>query len=127
MENEGLSILIASDGEIRRLNRKYFRRDRPTNVISFPLEAGAVFPQEDGPRILGDVVVSTDTASREAREAGISLEERFAQLLIHGVLHLLGYAHEKGGREMRKMERKEKRLFDYLVAESVVKSRGVTG
>ena len=66
------------------------------------------------PILLGDVVISTDTAQREADEAGISLNERISQLLIHGVLHLIGYDHEKSGKERKTMEDKSLELLKML-------------
>jgi len=95
------------DEEIHRLNLQYLGRDRPTNVIAFPM---------DGPdgRLLGDVVISTETAQREARERGVSFEEHLALLLIHGILHLLGYDHERGGEEELRMREKEEELLALL-------------
>lgn len=111
-EGHDLSIVIVDDPEITRLNRQYFRRNRATNVISFAMNGG-----EEGPghsRILGDVVVSAETAKRQAEEAGREGEEEILFLLIHGILHLAGYDHEGSAGERRKMEEKEKELFTLL-------------
>jgi nickel transport protein len=86
-----LSILIVDDPFITHLNKKYFNRDRPTNVIAFPMQEGEF--AEISPQVLGDVVISIDTAKIEAETAGITTEERFYQLLVHGILHLFGYDH----------------------------------
>jgi len=103
LRDRELSVLLVDDDEIRELNRRYLGRDRPTNVIAFPMEG-------PHPRPLGDVVISTETAEREAEEGGISLEEEVALLLAHGILHLLGYDHERGPEEARRMEEEEERL-----------------
>ena len=103
-----LSVLLVEDAEIRELNRRYLGRNRPTNVLAFPMEGPQPFP-------LGDVVISTETAEREARERGVSLEEEMALLLAHGVLHLLGYDHERGGEEEALMRAKEEELLQVVL------------
>ena len=95
-----IGILFVDDREIRELNEQYLKRDRPTNVISFPMAQGEF--SEINPQLLGDVVISVETAISEARESGLSLEEEIAFLLIHGILHLLGYNHT--GRDGGRME-----------------------
>ena len=86
-----LSILIVDDQQIAQLNRQYLNRKGPTNVIAFCMRQGQF--SDIAPNLLGDVVISADTAQREAQSAGISMQDRFDQLLIHGTLHLLGYDH----------------------------------
>ncbi|HSO19438.1 MAG TPA: rRNA maturation RNase YbeY, partial [Desulfosarcina sp.] len=82
-----LSILIVDDAQIAELNRTYLNHAGPTNVIAFPMQEG---PFADiTPDLLGDVVISADTARREADDAGMAFVERFDQLLIHGILHLV--------------------------------------
>ncbi|MEW6326312.1 MAG: rRNA maturation RNase YbeY [Thermodesulfobacteriota bacterium] len=106
-----LSILFVNDEEISRLNELYLNRSGPTNVISFPMrspELPAIHPE-----ILGDVVISTETAGREAGQEGISFEAKIDWLLVHGILHLLGYDHEKT-KEARIMFKKERELLDLL-------------
>ena len=107
-----LTVVLVDDREITRLNRQYFRRNRPTNVISFPL-------MDDSPvslrsRILGDIVISAETAQRDAREVGEKAEGEILFLMIHGVLHLVGYDHEGSVAERRKMEAKEKEFLGAL-------------
>ena len=82
-----LSILIVDDKQIATLNKEYLDREGPTNVIAFPMLEGAY--SHINPNLLGDVVISVETAEREAQAAGIMMEERFDTLLIHGILHLL--------------------------------------
>jgi len=84
-----VSILLVDDAAIQALNARYRGKDEATDVLSFTQEDAFVIPGE--PRILGDVVVSIDTATRQAAAGGRSLEDEVAQLIIHGVLHLLGY------------------------------------
>lgn len=114
-----LSISIVGDRTIRRLNRDYLAKDRPTNVISFSLQEGEC--SGVAPHALGDVVISADTAAREAAEGGMTTFERLCFLLLHGVLHLCGYDHERSGAtEAARMEQKERELFSLLAAEGML-------
>ena len=114
-----LSVAIVGDRAIRRLNREYLGRDKPTNVISFAMREGpfaAVNPQ-----LLGDVVISVDTCAREADEGGISPTARLHFLLLHGILHLTGYDHERSGEtEAQRMEDRELEIFALLEKEGLV-------
>ncbi|MFZ8786055.1 rRNA maturation RNase YbeY [Thermocrinis sp.] len=92
-----LSIVLVSDAQIKRLNKLYRNKDKPTDVLSFPIGEKV----EDW-LILGDIVISVDTAKRQAQELGHSLEEELKRLLVHGLVHLLGYDHELGGEEEKK-------------------------
>lgn len=102
-----LSLELVGDGRMRRLNRHYRRRDTPTDVLAFPMREAA------GPRspLLGDVVISLHTAERQAAEVGRRLDDELAALLIHGVLHLLGYDHERSDREAARMRRRERAVL----------------
>lgn len=114
-----LSIAVAGDRTIRRINRDYLQKDRPTNVISFSLREGEF--GDVNPAALGDVVISADTAAREAVEGGLSFHERFCFLLLHGILHLSGYDHERSGEaEAQRMEAKELEIFAILKKEGLV-------
>jgi probable rRNA maturation factor len=114
-----LSLVIVGDRTIRRLNREYLGRDKPTNVISFAMQEGD-FPQLGSP-LLGDVVISADTCAREAEEGGITFASRLSFLLLHGILHLTGYDHERSGEEeARRMEKKEREIFSLLEKEGYV-------
>jgi probable rRNA maturation factor len=104
-----LSLLFVDDGGIRTINRDYLRRDRPTNVIAFSLSEG--FFGEVNPGILGDVVVSVETAGREAKAAGIPLGDAVLNLTIHGILHLTGYDHEGSGGRARVMSAVQEAIF----------------
>jgi probable rRNA maturation factor len=103
-----LSVLIVDDAQISKLNKEYLHREGPTNVIAFPMREGPF--SEITPGLLGDVVISVDTARKEALDADLSLEERLVQLLIHGILHLFGYDHEMGGERAREMADKSNAL-----------------
>lgn len=104
---------------MRSINREYLGKDRPTNVISFSLSEGDF--GDLNPETLGDVVISVDTALREATEGGIPHFERLCFLLMHGILHICGYDHERSGEnEARRMEAKEQELFSILKKEGLL-------
>jgi probable rRNA maturation factor len=107
-----LSLSFVGDRAIRSLNRTHRGLDRPTDVLSFPLfePGGAPRGAAKGPeQMLGDVVISLDTAARQARDYDASLRAEIERLLIHGILHLLGHDHEQPG-ERARMLRAERRL-----------------
>lgn len=104
-----LSILLVDDSEIEELNRKYLNREGPTNVIAFPMQEGDF--AHISPQLLGDVVVSVDTARKEAETGGIHVDERLLELLVHGILHLVGYDHELSETEALRMEAKSNELL----------------
>ena len=85
-----VSVVLVGDEEMQELNRKYRNIDKPTDVLSFSQEDDFIFPGKTS-RLLGDVVISVDTAEKQAETAGQSLDDEVSQLAIHGVLHLLGY------------------------------------
>lgn len=107
-----LSLELTGDRRMQRLNREYRKKDRPTDVLAFPIREAAM------PRavrvitpMLGDVVISLPTAVRQAKEAGRSIDDELAMLLVHGVLHLCGYDHERNLREAARMARRERALL----------------
>ena len=104
-----LSILLTDDREIAGLNRRYRGKDGPTNVLAFPMtEAPPVGPDSG---MLGDIVISLDTARREADACEEPLPETVSRLLIHGLLHLLGYDHERSEEEADRMQEAQERLL----------------
>ena len=107
-----LSILIVDDPDISELNKQYLNRAGSTNVIAFPMQEGRF--SGISPQLLGDVVISADTAMKEAHDAGITFEERLTELLIHGVLHLFGYDHVTTPEDARIMEEKSRELIVML-------------
>ena len=119
-----LSVSIVGDRSIRIINRDYLQRDRATNVISFSLQEGEC--SGVNPHALGDVIISADTAAREAEEGGLLFFERLAFLLLHGILHLCGYDHERSGEvEAHKMQEKEQQLFKILKKEGLLSPTGL--
>ena len=110
--DDELSILIVDDPQIEKLNQQHLNRTGPTNVIAFAMHEGE-FP-DLSPHLLGDVVISTDTAASEAQTAAISMEQRFDELLAHGILHLMGYDHETSEEEARLMENKSREILALL-------------
>jgi probable rRNA maturation factor len=112
-DDRELSLLLVDDAQIREINRNYLKRDHSTNVISFSMaegEFGTVHPW-----LLGDIVLSAETAARDAAAAGIDLMDEIEFLLIHGLLHLLGYEHEGASpAEARRMKARERELFFIL-------------
>ncbi len=107
-----LSVVFGSDGLLQELNRTYRHQDRATNVLAFPQHP--TYEGEPVTAMLGDVIVSLHTAAREAYELQQSLEERVVYLLLHGILHLLGYDHERSATQRRHMEALERRVLAYL-------------
>jgi len=107
-----LSILLTDDEHIAELNHQYLGRQGPTNVLAFPMGGGPPPHVESG--MMGDVVVSVDTALRKARALQESLEETLYRLLIHGILHLLIYDHERSSEEAARMRKEEKRLLSLI-------------
>lgn len=118
-ERAELSIVLTTDAAIRRLNREFRGKDAPTDVLSFPQLDDAARSREheaDGapPVILGDVVISIATALRQARAMRITPMIRLRTLLIHGILHLLGYDHERSSADARRMFARERELAALL-------------
>ena len=107
-----LSILIVDDPDIERLNQEYLQRSGPTNVIAFPMQSGKF--GHISPQLLGDVVISVETAQRESEQGGMDLERRMDQLLIHGILHLFGYDHVNDEHSAREMENKTTELLQLV-------------
>lgn len=108
-----VSVLLTDDARICALNRAWRGQDRPTNVLSFPAPpAGAARPA-DQPVLLGDVVLALETAEREAAAEGKALADHVTHLLVHGILHLLGFDHEEEA-EAARMEQLEVELLARL-------------
>ena len=110
-----LGILLVGDQRMRVLNRRYRGKDRTTDVLAFAMRE-AVTPHASRlmPNMLGDVVISVPTAWRQAKETGRTLDEELAWLLVHGILHLCGYDHERSEKETRRMHRRERMILRSL-------------
>jgi len=107
-----IDLCLSDDAAVRALNRDYRGKDKPTNVLSFPGLEGAVaglLPPE-APRPLGDIVLAYETCAKEAQDQGKSLGDHVQHLVVHGVLHLLGYDHEEEA-EAAEMETLEVRIL----------------
>lgn len=109
-----LSLLLVGDRFMRRLNRLYRRKDRTTDVLAFPMRhirpRLTLHVSRFTSSMLGDIVISLPQAERQAAQAGHTLEREMAVLVIHGLLHLLGYDHERSAREARRMSRRERAI-----------------
>jgi probable rRNA maturation factor len=116
-----ISLLLVDDPQIAAMNRRFLGREGPTNVIAFPMREGRFSGLS--PNLLGDVVISVDTAHREARAAGSAVDERIAQLLVHGILHLYGYDHENDAADARRMAAKSRRLLKLIETDSKHETR----
>lgn len=110
-----VSILLLDDRGISALNERYLQKAGPTDVISFPMQDAALPAIQ--PQLLGDIAISVETAVRQAAERGISCEEELADLLIHGLLHLLGYDHETSADDRRRMRTKQRRILAQALAD----------
>ena len=109
-----LSVLITDDVTISELNRRYLGKEGPTNVLAFPMDEGSLSGHSS---VLGDVVVSVDTATKESNQSGEPLERTLLRLLIHGLLHLLGHDHEHSRAKARLMEKEQERLLALIFAD----------
>ena len=104
------SLLFADDAEVHLLNREWRSKDKPTNVLSFPMlerEDLLALAPEGPPELLGAIALALETCGREAAEKGVSLADHAVHLVIHGLLHLAGHDHELGPLEARAMEELE--------------------
>jgi probable rRNA maturation factor len=118
-DDSSISVSLVNDDEIRELNKAHRGKDKPTDVLSFPLIHSTLseHPKDGDPeldeRLLGDIVISVDTARRQAEDYDAALQDEVDRLLIHGVLHILGHDHEEAG-ERARMEAEERRLADAI-------------
>lgn len=111
------SLLFTSDEEIHTLNREWRQRDKPTNVLSFPmLERDELLRlSEDGPpELLGDIALAHETCAREAAEKGARIEDHATHLIVHGLLHLAGHDHETSAADAERMEALETKALAQL-------------
>ena len=101
------SLLFADDAEVHALNREWRGKDKPTNVLSFPMlerEDLLALPPAGPPELLGDIALALETCAREAAEKGLPLDHHAAHLIVHGLLHLAGHDHEISPEDARTME-----------------------
>lgn len=101
------SVLFTSDAEVHVLNREWRAKDKPTNVLSFPMIARPdliALPQNGAPELLGDLALACETCGREAADKGVTLSAHATHLIVHGLLHLAGYDHEISEADASAME-----------------------
>lgn len=108
-----LSIMLVDDAQIQELNRRYLHRDKPTNVLAFPMRKGEFSTLH--PHLLGDLAISVETAHRQMNRFGLDDMEMVFLLMIHGLLHLLGYEHEGTKKRAHEMAIKQKELFRFAI------------
>lgn len=109
-----VALTFIGDRRMRRLNRQFRGKDRTTDVLAFAMREARVPSAGVTSGLLGDVVISMPTAIRQAREGRRSLDQEIAALLIHGILHLCGYDHERSRTEARRMQRRERMVLRRL-------------
>ncbi len=111
-----ISVTFVDDEQIKELNKKHRNIDKSTDVLSFPLGENGKYDvnPETGAKILGDIVISMETAVRQAEEYGHPLQREVAFLTVHSMLHLLGYDHVNGGLEAVHMREKEEAVLTQL-------------
>lgn len=114
-----LSLLFVNDVQIQALNRRYLRRDRPTNVLAFPMREGEFSALH--PNLLGDLVISLETARRQMKRFRLDETNMIILLMIHGILHLVGYEHEGSKKGAREMALKQKELLKQIRQTGIVK------
>jgi len=105
-----LGILFVGDQRMRGLNRRYRGKDRTTDVLAFAMREAP----HSSAGLLGDVVIAVPTAARQAKQGQRSLDEELTVLLVHGILHLCGYDHERSEKEARRMHRRERMILRSL-------------
>ena len=113
-----ISVRLTSDDEVHALNRQYRHKDKPTNVLSFPMVQPDLIDtvsqnSDDGELLLGDIVLAHGVCATEAAEKGVSVEEHATHLLVHGTLHLLGYDH-MGDEDAEAMDEIERQALGSL-------------
>ena len=112
-EEKEISVFFTDDKNIKKLNSKYLRKNKPTNVLSFSLREGEY--GDVNPQMMGDVVISVDRAYKDAGKGNLTLEQEIDFLLIHGILHLVGFNHENTSLEKaNEMWKKERELFNKI-------------
>jgi probable rRNA maturation factor len=104
-----LSLLLVNDVQIQALNQRYLHLDKPTNVLAFPMREGEFSTLH--PHLLGDLVISIETARRQMKQFGLDEMKMVTLLMIHGILHLIGYEHEGTKKGALEMVTKQKELF----------------
>ena len=111
-----LSLVLVGNAEMQELNAKYRRKNYPTDVLSFPIDETL-----SSYRLLGDVIISVEKAREQAQQQGRTRDEEMVMLLIHGIVHLLGYDHERSAKDARVMKRLENKIYRQLCEQGLLK------
>lgn len=111
LQDQQVNLLLTNDHELAALNHTFRNKTGPTNVLSFPAQAPELFLLPDNIVERGEVAISVDTALKESRDCGISLQDRLIWLIAHGLLHLMGSDHERSAQEAREMATAEQQLI----------------
>ena len=139
LQGKTLSILFVNNRTIKKMNKSWFDKDKPTNVISFSyIGSSPAFPQDgcgkrtpmkadQSAELIGDIVISLEKAREEAEKAGRPFYERLFALVIHGLLHTLGFDHEVARNEARRMKYREQKLLGYVRAHGLYKDLALVG
>lgn len=113
-----VSLVMADDDEVQALNKQWRAKDKPTNVLSFPMlsrdEVLRASARPDAPAMLGDMILAHGVCTREAAEKGVAVTSHASHLIVHGLLHLAGYDHELGDTEAEEMEALERKALALL-------------
>ena len=113
IDNISVNIILTDNKFIQSINKNYRKKNSPTDVISFAYRDDDLFPSHKGNmEELGDVYISLEKASEQSLDFGVSLKDELKRLLIHGILHLLGYDHELSAEEEKKMSDMEDNVFN---------------
>lgn len=111
-----LSLLLVNDVQIQALNLRYLHLNKPTNVLAFPMREGEFSALH--PHLLGDLVISVETARRQMKQFGLDEMKMVTLLMIHGILHLIGYEHERTKKGAQEMAAKQKELFQAIAVKA---------
>jgi len=116
LDKVAISLIVTDDAYIREINRTYRKKNKPTDVISFAYREDPFPAVDTALEELGDIYISAERAMEQARELGVTLKDELARLIIHGLLHLVGYDHERSNKDAKIMERKEDEMFKAVSA-----------
>ena len=119
LKNPEISILLLDNSQIRDLNREYRKKDKPTDVLSFPMRDES--SDNVQPQLLGDIVISVETAEKQSRNRKCSLYKELSILLIHGMLHLIGSDHERSKKDEKEMQKQEAKIFEGIIKDKKIK------
>lgn len=123
LKEKEIAVVLTDDAVIHDINRRYRKKDSPTDVISFAYAERPLPTGGKGGEVFGDVFISLDRCRAQAREYGVGFQDELARLLAHGLLHLAGYDHERGVNEAAAMKRREEELIALISPRSSRRGR----